>query len=419
MALNLNAKDVTNVDELITYALQHAPDLKITRKEHEAALEKTNETFGYFLPKVDLHLAAGEIGSSNIPIHPNDMRQDTLLVGNISLKQLLYDFGKTGGKYKSLKYEQKSYEMNNLQAVSDKVKEVKNSYYDVLRSLALINVAQENLKLNQAQLYRAKKYFTAGIKTKIDISDARVNVIQAKINLKQVKYKLKQTYTNLDKVLGVKETKSPFTVKAQQLNLQNIYATLTPYSMNLQSSIAYAFEHRYSIKKLKSLLEASGENLRTVQSQYYPSFYLMADYTKQKLKDLKAILPEDKWQATVNLDWNLYQGGSSHATIQEKMIQEEISLAKLELLQLEIKKAVTKAYISLHESQDNVELAEALLDAATEKFTQAQKRYENGLSDYIELQQSRQDYINAKSSVVVDYYTYYDSLATMYNVIGK
>ena len=53
-----------------------------------------------------------------------------------------------------------------------------------------------------------------------------------------------------------------------------------------------------------------------------------------------------------------------------------------------------------------------------EKFHQAQKRYENGLSDYIELQQARQSYIDAKSSLVIDYYNYYDALARMYNVIG-
>ena len=69
--------------------------------------------------------------------------------------------------------------------------------------------------------------------------------------------------------------------------------------------------------------------------------------------------------------------------------------------------------------KDSVELSQSLLTASEEKFDQAQKRYEHGLSDYIELQQARQGYIDAKSSLVVDYYNYYNAIAVLDNAIGK
>lgn len=40
-------------------------------------------------------------------------------------------------------------------------------------------------------------------------------------------------------------------------------------------------------------------------------------------------------------------------------------------------------------------------------------------SDYIELQQARQGYINSKASLVVDYYNFYSALAVLENAIGK
>lgn len=418
LAVTLQAKDVYNVDELIQYALKNAPDLQITMKEFEASAKKSDKAFGYFLPKVDLHLVGGEVASRDIPANPDTMEQDTLLLGQLSLKQLIYDFGKSSGNYQNLKYMQDSSNMNNLQSISDKIRDVKNAYYNVLRSMALINVAKENLKLNEAQLYRAKRYFTAGIRTKIDISDAKVNVINAKIYLKQVNYSLKLAYSTLDKVIGVKEINSPYTILEQNLQMDAVFNTLVPFKMNLTESVTYAYEHRYSIRKLTSMLKASQQNTRVSKSQYYPSLYFSADYTRQELKDLKAVLPKEKWQASFNLDWNLYEGGSSRADIAEKIIQESISQAKLEVLKLQMKKDVTKEYLNLNESKDRVELSEALLNASKEKFTQAQKRYENGLSDYIELQQARQSYIDAKSSLVIDYYNYYDALARMYNVIG-
>ena len=417
--LNLQAKEAMNVDELIKYALEHAPDLKVSRKQVEAASRRKEQAFGYFLPKLDLTLSGGEIGSSDIPTHPDDMKQANFLLGNISLQQLIYDFGKTGSLYDNLKYQEESFNMSSLQKLSDKIKEVKSAYYFTLRAMALIDVAKENLKLNKAQLYRAKRYYAAGIRTKIDISDATVNVIQAKIGVNKAKYKLKAAYENLNKVIGITQTDTPYTVVPQKLLLNNIYDTLAPYKYDLLQSVEYAYAHRYVIKSSEALLKVSRANTNRAESEYYPAFYLNADYTKQKENDeLKHVIPQDQWQASLNLKWNLYQGGSSVSNVQKSIIQEEISQSKLEFLKLQIKKDVADAYINLNESKDTVELAQALLQASMEKFIQAQKRYENGLSDYIELQQARQNYIDAKSGLVIDYYNYYDALAKMYHVIG-
>jgi len=418
-ALNVSAKDIKSVDELISYALKNSPDLKITLKEYEASTKQTKKASSYFLPRVDLQASAGASASSQIILDPGNMEEDTMLLGKITVSQLLYDFGKTGGNYDAAKYREESYNKNNLQSLSDKIRDVKSAYYNVLRSMALIDVAKENLKLNEAQLYRAKKYFTAGIRTKIDISDAKVNVIKAKIDLKKVKYTRKLAYSILDQVIGNKEIDSPFTIQAQNLKLDDIFYTLTPYDMNLYDSVTFAYSHRYIIQKYLANTKASKENIRVAKSEYYPSLYLSGNYTRLEADSLNTFLPKNTWQATVSLDWNVYEGGASKALIEEQIIQENISQSRLEFLKLQIKKEVTEAYINLNESRDRVELSEALLQASQEKFTQAQKRYENGLSDYIELQQARQSYIDAKSSLVIDYYSYYDALANMYHAIGK
>jgi len=80
---------------------------------------------------------------------------------------------------------------------------------------------------------------------------------------------------------------------------------------------------------------------------------------------------------------------------------------------------VTQAYINLQRVQDSFELSQSLLKVSKEKFHQASQRYEHGLSDYIELQQARQGYIDAKALLVADYYNYYIAKAYMDNAIGR
>ena len=134
---------------------------------------------------------------------------------------------------------------------------------------------------------------------------------------------------------------------------------------------------------------------------------------------LAATTPQDQWQATLNLDWNLYNGGQSDAKSQEKKIQTDILNSQYSYTKLSIKEEITDAYIDVNRSRDSVALAQSLLAVSSQKFDQASKRYEYGLSDYIELQQSRQDYIDAKATLVDDYYNYYIAIAVLDNRVGK
>ncbi|WP_373002377.1 TolC family protein [Sulfurimonas sp.] len=419
LVLSLHAEDVYTVDDLILEALKNSPDLKISASEYKASQSRYDEAFSGYLPKVDLSVAAGQLGMSDIPTNPDDMVSDSLLLGQLSLKQIIYDFGKTGGSVDKFKYDSNSYLNSNEQKISNKKRDVKQAYYEVLQSIALINVNRENVKLNEIQLYRSQKYFEAGIRTKIDVSDAKVELIKSRLDLKKSLYNLKLSYASLDQVIGFMQTNKEYKVYVQELVLENIYSSLSDYDLNLNQSIDFAYENRYEIKQFISYIKSAESSSESALADYYPQLYFAANYTKQKADKFKSTTPKDQWKAAVNLDWNIYQGGATSASTQEKKIQIEISQTQLQNSKLSIKKETTQAFINVYKIKDSVELSQSLLEVSKEKFDQAQKRYEHGLSDYIELQQARQGYIDAKSALVIDYYNYYNAIAVLDNAIGK
>ncbi len=419
LVLSLNAKNTYTVDELILEALKNSPDLQISASEYDASKSRYDAAFAGYLPKIDLHAGAGKMGMSDIPTNPNKMVDDTLLLGKLSLKQIIYDFGKTSGNVDSFKYASDSYLNSNEQQISDKKRDVKRAYYDVLQAIALIVVNRENVKLNEIQLYRSQKYFDAGIRTKIDVSDATVELIKSKLDLKKSLYDLKLSYASLDEVVGFTEINKQYKVYSQDLVLETLYTSLSNYNLSLNESINFAYKNRYELKKYLSNIESARASNAEASSDYYPQLYVDAEYTKQKADKFKNSVPEDQWQAAVNIDWNIYQGGATSALTQEKKIQLNISESQLLSSKLFIKKETTQAFINVYKMKDSVELSQNLLEVSEEKFDQAQKRYEHGLSDYIELQQARQGYIDAKSSLVVDYYNYYNAIAVLDNAIGK
>lgn len=419
LALNLNAENIYTVDDLILKSLENSPDLKISSSQREASKSRLDIAQSAYFPKIDLHLSAGEVSQSDIPTNPDDMISDSLILGKLSLKQILYDFGKTGSNADSFEYEADASQMSYQQQVSDKKRDVKIAYYNVLKAIALIKVHQENVKLNEIQLYRSQKYFDAGIRTRIDISDAKVELIKAKLDLKNAQYELKISYATLDREVGFQEVESEYRVYSKELELQNLYSSLSDYTLNLNDSINYAYENRFELKKYLADIKSAKAKAKVASSEYYPALYLSADYTSQSVDEFEGLVPKNQWQASLNLDWNIYQGGSTKASTQEKKVQIESTEAQFQNSKLSIKKTATEAFINVYKTKDSVELSQNLLEVSNEKFLQASKRYEHGLSDYIELQQSRQGYIDSMATLVVNYYNYYQSVAYLDNAIGK
>jgi len=419
LTLSLNAKEHYTLDELVLEALKNSPDLKISSAQYSASRERLSFVRSDYLPRVDLHIGVGQTGMSDIPTNPTEMINDNLMLAKLSLKQIIYDFGKTGGNVDLYKYDSKSYLMSNEQLISDKIRDVKKAYYNVLQAISLIEVNEENLKLNKAQLYRSQKYFDAGIRTKIDVSDAKVELIKSKLELKKSTYDLKLAYATLDKVVGFIEAELSYDLYSDKLDLNNLYSTLSDYNLTLIQATEFAYQNRYILKLYMAQIQSAEARSSLSLSQYYPALSFDADYTKQQVDDLKISIPEDKWQASLNLNWNIYQGGATSADTQEKKILEEVSKSEMQNSKLLIKKETTQAFINVHKMKDSVELSQSLLEVSAEKFNQASKRYKHGLSDYIELQQARQGYIDSKASLVIDYYNYYSAIAILDNAIGR
>lgn len=419
VALSLNAMQTYTVDDLILKAIENSPNLKVSASQFEASKSRTDIASSSYLPSLNLHLSAGENGMSDIPNNPDEMISDTLMMGSLSLKQIIYDFGKTGSNVERFKYDSNSYNMSNFQAISDKKLDVKFAYYAVLQAKSLIDVQKENVKLNESQLYRSQKYFEAGIRTKIDISDAKVELIKAKLDLKTAQYNLKTVFASLDKIVGFQNTINTYDIFQKELDLSNLYSSLNEYSLNLNQSIEYAYENRYELKKNKFDIKSAKSQRKLASADYYPELYVGIDYIKQNVDKFKNSVPQDQWQASLDLDWNLYQGGATDASNQEKKIQIDIANSRYLNAKLSIKNSVTEAFINVYRTKDSVELSQSLVKVSDEKFDQASKRYKHGLSDYIELQQSRQGYIDSKASLVISYYSYYQAIATLDNAIGK
>jgi outer membrane protein len=306
------------------------------------------------------------------------------------------------------------------QKISDKIYAVKKAYYSLLSDHALIDVNKENIELNAQQLNRSERYFEAGIRTKVDVTDARVNLIEAQLGLQNTKYDMSLSLVNLKKEVGMDNESERYNIKIfiQKPQTDDIYASLPKLPLPVAQYKEEAYKNRAELDQYVQLLKAAQSVYKQVEGDYYPSIYAKGDYLVQEV-DKNAFAPDEQWKAAISLEWNLYSGNKTDTLNEEARIIIMRAQADLENARLRIQKEVNDAYIQVNKQLDNTRLSQSLSTASKEKFSQVQKRYEYGLADYIELQQARQSYIDSRARLMQSYYGYYTAIAALERAVGK
>lgn len=411
---------VLTVDDLIKIAIQSSPDLNISRADYNASVRRADAAVGDYMPRVDLKGAAGEIGAKAEVLGKNESATSTLLTGTISASQLIYDFGKTGGNIRAFSHDANASYASLYQKISDKVLEVKKAFYNTLKAKTLIDVNRKNVELNEQQLRRSERYFQAGIRTRIDVSDARVNLISARLALQNSHYEYQRARIRLAGAVGLEPYGGDYTLLTPELNSSSPFENLPEVKDNFHALEAYAYAHRETLKKYRQQVESAKERITSARSGYFPGVYVQGDYTRNDVNDdLQLYTPKEQWNALVTVKWNLFEGFKTKAHIEENRAKQLKSQAQLSDAKLRIRQEVADAQVIVLKNRDSLQLSQSLAEAAKEKFIQAQKRYEHGLSDYIELQQARQGYIDANANLVTNYYDFFIALATRDRAIGK
>ena len=412
------------MDEAIELALKHSPDINQSALKVESFKQQSKMQEGYYLPRIDLSVVGGKgYINFNKAINSVDKIDNSGIMGSVYASQLVYDFGKTGGRIDAAKLDVKAQEADLKRAVSRKILDVKVRYYDLLKAKSIIDVNEKDIELQKEQLRRAKRYFEAGIRTLIDVTDAKVHLKHSELTLNNSRYDLRLKRATFEQTLGVSPFDGVYDLVYKERDWfehNDIESTLPKVDKPLEELISYAYTHRHELFVLNYTIESAKERTRSSKGAYYPSIYLTADYSKLSLSDNDPSLQlESMWNAGVALNWNLFEGFQSQAAVESAKIEQLRAKTKREQLRLEIKREVVQAYLEVARTKDAISLSKEVANASEQKFDQAQKRYEHGLSDYIELQDARQGYIRSLNDLVIAYYDYFIALAKLDYAIGK
>ncbi len=401
-------KTEKNLDELINIALQNSVEIQASKADMEAKDASIDYASSSYLPQV---FVQGELAKYDIEVD-----RDTVVGTTAKVDQLLYDFGGTSSNIGAAK---SAYDasLKQLDSTSNFVViSVKKAYYNILNKNQLINVAKEAVKIDELQLEQSKEYFKAGVRTRIDVTNAQLQLSNSKLDLLKAEFGLESANTALISILGVNLEKN-FSVKKDDTNIVSLAKTIVPIMSKTDDLIKSGLENRAEIALYKANIDVSQSKLEAVQSEYYPKIILNASYN-DKNTDLVS-LDNRQMSAGVYIKWDIFSGFSSEAKVKENLAKLRKSKIDLREVKLKITEEITDAYLEVKKSEDSTKMQILSVDLATQKLSLAQQRYKAGLSDMVELNDAKLGYTKSKGDLVNTYYSYLLSIANLEYMIGK
>lgn len=409
----IDAAEVLQLDlgTAVNVALKNNPQINIAQQQKYQKQGLLIQARSGYLPHLSVEAGAGRQYIDKL--EPDD--EDTVGNASISASQLIYDFGNTGGAIAAGRSSLEAAEENLQQIRKDVVFACKREFYAVLARERLIEVEKEAVANYEQQLYRARKYFAAGIRTKIDVTNAGVNLSDARLALLQARSNLKIARVRLEQILGTRPNRGFYKLISNEGTLQELAAgkPLLPDSVELL--LETAFSSRSDMKAVNSLIRAAKAEIRRARSGYFPSINVQASYDEYDT-DLTSI--QDQWFFGVNLTWEIFSGFQTKGeTVAAKARFEEIT-ATLKELELAVTQEVTDSWLRGIEYRDSVDIAAETMQMAAENFILADKRYKAGLNDMIEYNDAQLSLTRSQSSLVTAYYDYLTALARIENAVG-
>ncbi len=393
-----------SLDALIQIALKNNPQIEIALQQYRQSEGALTQAISGYLPRVTV---GGDLGRTHIEnLEPEN--EDNVAHGLISASQLIYDFGKTTGLIDSSMYASVAANSNRLQQIQNVVFQVKANYYSVLEKELLISVAQQAVDTYIQQLYRAKKYFEAGVRTKIDVTNASVELANARLDLLRANSNLKIARIKLEQILGTRPNDGNYTLQKGNVALKQLAPTKPDMPENLDNLLHTAAQYRPELRRVHSLVQASEASLTQAKGDYFPSILASGAYDAYET-DLTSI--QDQWTLAVGLTWEIFSGFETEGKVAEAKSRMRELQASLRDLELAIVQDVTDSYLRADENREAVDIADQTLTLAKENLDLAEGRYKAGLNDIIEFNDAQLTYTRVQSGLVSTYYTFLTALA--------
>ena len=393
--------ELLNMDTCIEIALKKQPNIVAAKSTVNVNQSRVGQAKANYYPQVDL--TSGYSRTS--PVSRTDHNSSDQYTGSATLKQNIYDFGKTSTQVdiQNLNLDSSKSDLANVTAQI--ILNVKQSYYGVLAAKKNRDVADETVKQFQSHLEQAKGFYEVGTKPKFDVTKAGVDLSNSRLNLIKAENSLRLAVVTLNNAIGVPDAPE-YTIED---NLSFLKSGIV-----FTEAIERAYKNRQDLTSLVFKRQAAEKSVKLAETGYYPALTGNAAYNRSGEKFPLG----EGWNAGVTLSFPIFSGFLTKYQVEEAKANLDVLKANEELLKQNIFLEVQQIYLNLEEAEERIPVAELAVKQAEENLELANGRYAAGVGHPIEVTDAQVGLINAKLSHIQALYDYKVALANLEKAMG-
>ncbi|CCQ75231.1 TolC family outer membrane protein [Magnetospira sp. QH-2] len=400
-----SAQEAMTIQEAVTRAVSHHPDVDRARASHEVDAQSIEVEKAGHLPSVDLE---GEAGYQNFT-----SETDHRLRGGITFKitQPIFDGNFASRQVSGAEFTAEASKERLRETRENKALEAAEAYLEVYRTREARDIASRNLdrhtELTDLVVVRAEQ----GGGTEADVLQAQVRTDAAKVRLNEAQDAVATAEATFLQLVGT---------QAGEVTFQPFGGMVTPKSNTEALEEARAKNPALSAVAATEL--AAKENIEANTANFYPLVDLeLSQSLYENFREGSGDSRETR--AMVVFTWNLYAGGSDEAKRRRAVALLGESVAGKASLDRQLEQQVSEDMSFLETMEQNVPILQERMTKSEEVLVQYNQQFQVGartLLDLLnaenELFQARTDLLDARVQYEFAKYRVYNTLGSLLNV---
>lgn len=374
------------IKEAILRAFARNPKIAQAAAQIQVGKANLSEAESAWFPQVSLQ---GNVGRSHRTDSAGSLSSNG--AGGVSLKQLIYDFGKTGGSIDEQHELSDAYRYDLYNALNEVGMETLQTYLQVKRHQALADAARKNIASLKAVQEMADLRAQAGLSSQSDVLQAQTRIAGLNATLAQYEAQTRSAQAALSVLTGVVSDTLPDL--PDDLMKQKITLKSLPY------------ERSNAVRSAQSKQLAAEQRIRQVQAQHWPTVSVQAGRTRYQNEN------SSYWDDQVQLvvDAPLYQGGAVSARVDAAEGDRANARAQVEASKQEMNQRAATAWADLTGAQQRQRAGDAQFisaDRAREVYRDEYRLSKRSLNDLLSIEQ---DVFQADTASITARYDAWDA----------
>lgn len=395
------------LDNCIRLALGNNPQINAAFQDILASDARIKQVWSNYFPTITWQTGYTKLKQLQLSdALGKNLEFNYYLLGQVSLQEMLYDFGVTQNQATIRKLDYEAYKKTFEATVNDVIYQTKDAYYNVLFAYEAKRVAQDTVDKYQLFYNQARAFYTTGMNPKVDVTIAETNLSSAKLKLIQAENAVNLAIAKLNNVMGV-----PYIERYDVLDRLQY----KPISLTFEQAIDTARDSRPELKLAEIKVEGTNQTVKLTKKSYFPTISLEGQYQRGG----------KSWNSNYGYNLGAYL---TFPSINAMLIRNEIKEAKY-LYDKELANArntqnaiyleIQNAYLQLEEKRNQLPVAILQVKQSKENYELSYGRYRVGEASPTELKDAENSYEQAQLTYYTALYEYNSAKALLEKSIGK